>query len=210
MEITIWGDFACPYCYIGENQLEEILHQQGKTDDVKINFKAYELDPSAPAIPVETMTEHFMGGHKLSEEEAKAHMERVVKMASRLGLECNLATTPVCNTFDAHRLLKYTQDSADYATVVKLNFALFHANFVENKRLSDHEVLLDIAESCGLDKNSVKTVLESEMYGQQVRAEEKEIDENPKFEFVPYMVFENGEALQGVISAGAMKKALAK
>lgn len=209
MEITIWGDFACPYCYIGETQLEKILHEMGKENDVKILFKAYELDPSAPIIPVETMTQHFMGGHKISEEEAKSRMERVVKMAGRLGLDYNLADAQVCNTFDAHRLLKYAQDTHDYSKVVDLNFSLFHANFIENKRLSDHAVLLDIAEKVGLDRNSVKVVLDSDMYGDQVRLEEREIDEKKDFEFVPYMVFNGGEVLQGVISPGAMKKALA-
>lgn len=208
MEIKIWGDFACPFCYIGETQLEKVIKELGK-EDVKIQFMSYEIAPDAPVIPVESMTQHFMDGHDQTEEEAKKQMERVTKMAARVGLDYNLATAQVCNTFDAHRLMKYAQDSASPETVLKLNFKLFHANFIENLRLSDRGVLLTIAEMCGLDRNSVEAVLESEMYGEQVRAEEKELDEKADFEFVPYMVFEDGTVLQGVISVGAMKKALA-
>ncbi|MDE6335485.1 MAG: DsbA family oxidoreductase [Muribaculaceae bacterium] len=208
MEIKIWGDFACPFCYIGETQLEKVINESGKKEDMKIRFMAYQLDPDAPVIPVESMTQHFMDGHDQTEEEAKKQMERITKMAARVGLEYNLADAQVCNTFDAHRLMKYAQDSATSEIVEKLNFKLFHANFVENLRLSDRGVLLAIAEMCGLDRNSVEAVLESEMYGDQVKAEAKELDEKADFEFVPYMVFDDATVLQGVISVGAMKKAL--
>lgn len=208
MDIKIWGDFACPFCYIGETQLEKVIEELGKKEDVRIRFMAYQLDPEAPVIPVESMTQHFMTGHDQTEEEAKKQMERITKMAARVGLEYNLADAQVCNTFDAHRLMKYAQDSASSEEVMKLNFKLFHANFVENLRLSDRGVLLAIAEMCGLDRNSVEVVLESEMYGDQVKAEAKELEEKGDFEFVPYMVFGEGTVLQGVISVGAMKKAL--
>lgn len=209
MEITIWQDFACPFCYLGETQLEEVMKKMGLTNDVKIRFKAYELDPDAPVIPMESMTQHFMSEHDSTEEEAQHLIEKITKMAARVGLEYNLATAKVCNTFDAHRLMKFAQQQASQEVVVKLNFKLFHANFIENLRLSDREVLIAIAEECGFDKNVVKGMLESDAYTQQVREEETEINSRKDFELIPYMLFDDKVALQGVISPGAMKKALA-
>lgn len=131
-------------------------------------------------------------------------------MAAGVGLDYKLATTQVCSTFDAHRLMEYAQTSGiPQATVIKLNFALFHANFIENLRLSDHSVLLSIAEKCGLDTNAVKDVLESDMYADRVKAEEQEVDQRKDFDLIPYMVFNDTTVLQGVISPEAMKKALA-
>ncbi len=209
MEIKIWGDFACPYCYMGEKQLWDIIEKEGLADKVKIHFLSYELDPNAPVIPTETMTQHFMSGHEYTEEQSVHLMERITKMASRIGLDYKLATVQVCNTFDAHRLMEYAQATASQETVVKFNFALFHANFIENLRLSDHAVLLEIAKNCGLDEAEVKEVLASDKYGEQVRAEEQEVDSRKDFDLIPYMVFNNDTVLQGVISPGAMKKALA-
>lgn len=209
MEIKIWADYACPYSYMGEKQLMDIIEQKGLTDKVKIRFLSYQLDPNAPAVPVETMTQHFMDGHKFTAEETEHLMERITKMASRVGLEYKLATTPVCSTFDAHRLMEYAQATASQELCIKLNFALFHANFIENLRLSDHAVLLSIAEKCGLVGSAVKAVLESGEYGDQVKAEEKEVDARPDFDLIPYMVFDDKTVIQGVISPGAMKKALA-
>ncbi len=208
MNIKIWGDFACPFCYIGETQLEKIIKESGMEDKTNIQFMAYELDQQAPEMPVETMEQHFMSAHDMSEEEAKAQMERVTKMASRLGLAINLAGVKVCNTFDAHRLMKYAIATATQETVINLNFALFKANFVDNLRLSDKKVLIEIAESVGLDRREVEKMLDTQAYGEKVRSEEQEA-ENRNLEFVPYMLFNDKTVLQGVISNGAMKKALA-
>lgn len=209
MEIKIWADYACPYSYMGEKQLMDIIEKQGMTEKVKIRFLSYQLDPNAPDVPVETMTQHFMDGHKFTAKETEDLMERITKMASRVGLDYKLSTTQECSTYDAHRLMEYTQETASQETAVKLNFALFHANFIENLRLSDHAILLSIAEKCGLDAAEVKAMLESDEYGDQVKAEEKEVDARPDFDLIPYMIFDGKTVLQGVISPGAMKKALA-
>ena len=208
MEIKIWADFACPYSYMGEKQLMDIIEKQDLTDKISLRFLAYQLDPKAPVVPVETMTQHFMDGHKFTAEETEHLMERITKMASRVGLDYKLASTQVCSTYDAHRLMVYVQETVSQAVAIDLNFALFHANFIENLRLSDHNVLLSIAEKCGLNSDEVKAVLDSDLYGDRVRAEEKEVDERKDFDLIPYMVFNDTTVLQGVISPGAMKKAL--
>ena len=210
MEIKIWADYACPYSYMGEKQLMDIIESQGLTGQVKIQFLSYQLDPTAPLIPVETMTQHFMDGHNYTSEQTEHLMERITKMASRVGLDYKLVTTQVCSTFDAHRLMEYAQACASQATAIKLNFALFHANFIENLRLSDHNVLLSIATKCGLNANEVTEVLESDRFGSQVKTEENEVDQRKDFELIPYMVFDNGTVLQGVITPGEIKNALGK
>ena len=209
MEIKIWADYACPYSYMEEKQLMDIIEKQGMADSVTIRFLSYQLDPNAPAVPVETMTQHFMDGHKFTAEETEHLMQRITTMASRVGLDYRLATTQVCSTFDAHRLMEYAQATVSQETAIKLNFALFHANFIENLRISDHNVLLSIAEKCGLDTAAVKSVLESDEYGPQVLEEEKTLNDRKDFDLIPFMVFDDKTVLQGVISPGAMKKALA-
>lgn len=206
----IWADYACPYSFMGEKLLMDIIEKEGIADKVKITFLSYQLDPDAPVVPVETMTQHFMDGHKFTEEQTLHLMERITAMAARVGLDYKLASTQVCSTFDAHRLMEYTQATASQSTAIKLNFALFHANFIENLRLSDHGVLLGIAEKCGLDKTAVQAMLESGAYGNQVREEEKEVDARPDFDLIPYMVFDNTTVLQGVITPAQFKKALAE
>lgn len=209
MKITIWGDFACPFCYMGETTLENIIKDNSTAEgkSVEVEFKAYELSPDSPIIPEESMEEHFSSSHGITIEEARSQMERISKMAERVGLHYNLAGVKVCSTFDAHRLMKLAYADYDIEIALKLNFALFHANFIENKQLSDHQVLKDIAFSVGLDADDVESTLSSDKYSEEVRIDEKTAD-NFGLEYVPYMNFSNGEILQGVISPGAIRKVL--
>ncbi|MDE5837450.1 MAG: DsbA family protein, partial [Paramuribaculum sp.] len=160
-------------------------------------------------IPTETMTQHFMDGHAYTMEQTRHLMEKITTMAAQVGLDYHLATTQVCSTFDAHRLMEYVQTSVSQATAIKFNFALFHANFTENLRLSDHSVLLSIAQKCGLDPTAVRAVLESDEYAAQIKTEEQEVDKRKDFDLIPYMVFDNKTVLQGVITPDEMKNALA-
>lgn len=207
MKIEIWGDFACPFCYMGETTLEKVIEGLKDGENMEIVFKAYELDPKAPVKPVQTMTEHFMSEHKQTEEEAVKQIEHITKMASRVGLDYNLKDAQVCSTFDAHRLMKYAKDNTSPENVVKLNFALFHANFIENKLLSDRKMLKAIGVSIGLDGNDIDAMFESDKYTDAIRQDEAELEEK-KFDYIPYMLFDDGQVLQGVISSGALKKTL--
>lgn len=209
MEITIWGDFACPFCFMGEYMLENLIEERSSEDKTipSVRIRAYQLDPDAPVVPVESMEQHFCSEHGVAPEEAREQMNRIMKLAQRAGLEYNLFGVQVCNTLDAHRLMKLAYDIADAETVRRFNFALFHANFVENKRLSDHAVLKEIAESVGIDGSAVEAILSSDRYTDEVRADEKEAADM-NLEFVPYMRFSDGRILQGVLSRGAIRKAL--
>lgn len=207
MKIKIWGDYACPFCYMGETTLEKVIEDLGLKGKVEFEFHAYELDPKAPAVPVQTMTEHFMTEHKQTEEEAVKQIEHIAKMASRVGLDYNLMDAKVCSTFDAHRLMKFAKDNTIQENVVRLNFALFHANFIENKLLSDRNVLKEVGESVGLNGNEIDAMFSSDKYTDEIRRDEAELEEK-KFDYIPYMLFDDGQVLQGVISPGALKKVL--
>lgn len=209
MKITIWGDFACPFCYMGEYMLESLIEERAEAGESvpELLMRAYQLDPDAPVEPEETMEEHFCSSHGVSPEQAREQMDRIIKLAKRAGLDYNLYGVKVCSTFDAHRLMKLAADITDSETVRKLNFALFHANFIENRQLSDHAVLKEIAGSVGLDASQVEDVLLSDRYADAVRADEKEADESD-LEYIPYLRFEDGRVLQGVLSRGALRDAL--
>lgn len=209
MKITIWGDFACPFCYMEEYMLENILKERTTADGeaIEIELRAYELSPDAPIVPEETMEEHFCSSHGITPEEARGQMSRISKMAARAGLNYNLEGVKVCSTFDAHRLMKLAYETSGAATALALNFALFHANFIENKLLSDHEVLKEIALSVGLKADDIESTLASGKYTDAVRTDEKEADDMG-LEYIPYMRLPDGGVIQGVLTVGAIRDAL--
>ncbi len=47
MDIQIWSDVICPWCYLGKSRLEKAL--AGFPGEVTVTFRAFQLDPIARA-----------------------------------------------------------------------------------------------------------------------------------------------------------------
>ncbi|MBD5230006.1 MAG: DsbA family oxidoreductase [Bacteroidales bacterium] len=207
MTITIWSDFACPYCYIGETRLQQAIEQLGMTDDVVIDYRAFELDPYAPKEVTTTTPERFATKYRLTVPQAEAQIEEISSLGREVGIDFRYATTQYSNTRDAHRLMKMAEAEYDRATVGRLNEALFAAYFTENLVLADHKVLVDKAVSVGMDEKAVREMLDSERYADEVRFDEREAAMRG-VRGVPYMVFNGGFAVPGALSTESFKQAL--
>lgn len=207
MNLTIWSDFACPYCYIGETRLQRAIEELGLTDDVQIDFRAFELDPTASKEVLSSTPERFAKKYRMSIEGAKQQIEQISELGRELGIDFRYATTRYSNTRDAHRLMKLAEAKYERATVDRLNEALFAAYFTENLVLSDHKVLLEKALSVGMKEEDVKEVLESEKYDDEVRFDEREASMRG-IHGVPYIVFNGSFAVPGAMSIDSFKSAL--
>lgn len=205
--LTIWSDFACPYCYIGETRLQNAIEELGLKNDVEVNFRAYELDPTASREVVSSTPERFAKKYRLSLEGAEEQIEQISSLGRELGIDFRYATTQYSNTRDAHRLMKLAEAKYDRATVGRLNEALFKAYFVENLVLADHSVLLAKALEAGLKEEDVKEVLDSDKYDDEVRLDEHEAMMRG-VRGVPYIVFDGSFAVPGALSTEGFKSAL--
>lgn len=124
-----------------------------------------------------------------------------------MGIDFRYATTQYSNTRDAHRLMKLAEAKYDRHTVEKLNEALFAAYFTENLVLSDHKVLTDKALSVGMKEEDVKQVLDSDMYDDEVRFNEREAAMRG-VHGVPYILFNGEFAVPGAMTIDGFKSAL--
>lgn len=207
MTITIWSDFACPYCYIGEARLEKAIKEMGMTDNVTIDYRAFELDPTAPKEVTTTTPERFAMKYRLSVPEAKQQIEHISSLGREEGIDFRYATTRYSNTFDSHRLMKLAEAEYDRATVEKLNHLLFDAYFTKNLVLADHNVLLAVGKEAGMAEDKIKAVLESDKYADEVRFDEREAQMRG-VRGVPYMVFNGEFAIPGAMTVDGLKSAL--
>ncbi len=207
INLTIWSDFACPYCYIGEERLQRAIDELGLTDNVTVDFRAFELDPTAPKEVTTTTPERFASKYRLTLEDAKKQIEQISELGRELGIDFRYMTTQYSNTRDAHRLMKLAEAKYDKETVGRLNQALFAAYFTENHVLADHKVLLDKAVGAGLKEEDVKEVLDSEKYDDEVRFDEREAMMRG-IHGVPYIVINGSFAVPGAMSIDGFKSAL--
>ena len=108
-------------------------------------------------------------------------------------------------SFDSLRLTKYAQEKGITGIITKL----FDAYFTRNLKLSDHDVLAQIAGECGLDKDEVTAVLSGNRYADEVRADEQEAMEHG-IHGVPYFLINGKYTASGAQPTAMLKKAIEK
>ena len=168
MKIELWSDYACPFCYIGEVRLKKALKKIPA--QVEVEFKSFELDPTAPREVVSSTENRFAEKYGLSVEDARARIESISEMGRAEGLDFRYLTTRYTNTFDALRLTKFAQARGHDEIVEKL----FDAYFTKNLELANFDVLKNIAAECGLDVAEVEKFLASDEFAAEVRDDERE------------------------------------
>lgn len=142
MKISIWGDYACPYCYIGETNLQKAIEELGVQDKIEYDLNAFQIDLDAP--------------------KANAAYDHAKAMGKSVGLTINEATAYNTNTMDAHRMVQWAKATYhDFKLIENLADDLFYVYFTKNKELADHKVLLDVAKKNKIDTAEVKKILDS-------------------------------------------------
>jgi predicted DsbA family dithiol-disulfide isomerase len=81
-----------------------------------------------------------------------------------------------------------------------LKLALFEAYFQQQQNIADNEVLLNVVETVGLDRELAKTVLASQQYANTVRAEQS-LWQGRGISAVPAIVFNQQYLISGAQSA---------
>ncbi len=166
MRIEIWSDVVCPWCYIGKRRLESALAEFPHRDEVEVVWRSFQLDPSSPSTPTETVVEALGRKYGGGVAGAQQMVDRVEALAAEEGLLFNHAQAPHVGTLDAHRLLHAAGEKRG-----ELKEALLHAYFVEAQNVADHDVLTRIAAEVGLDEVAVKSVLTTDEYADEVEAD---------------------------------------
>ena len=174
MKITYWSDYACPYCYIGEARLKKAIAEIPELNDVEIEMKAFQLDPTAGEHATGDTQTRFAHKYGISMQEAGQTIEHISQMGIAEGLDFKYATTLFTNTMDAHRLTKLAQSKNEPELADRVIEALFKAYFTDNKELADKELLQKIGEECGLDAEEIRVVLASDKYRDEVLLDERE------------------------------------
>jgi predicted DsbA family dithiol-disulfide isomerase len=198
MQIEIWSDVICPWCYISKRRFEQALAQSGRRETVNVVWRSFELDSRAPPQYPGTLEEMLARKYGVSLQQAAAMNERVTSVAAEVGLEYHLSKARPGNTFDAHRLLHFaasrqpiSQQGGDRATE-----RIMHAYFSEALPVGDRAALARLAPEFGIAESDALAMLESDAYADAVRADEARA---AAFGItgVPFFVFDEKSGVSG-------------
>jgi predicted DsbA family dithiol-disulfide isomerase len=209
LRIDIVSDVVCPWCIIGYKQLERALTLLEQPVEAEFRWHPFELNPGM-APEGEDAAEHIQRKYGRTAEQGKAVRTQIRETAASLGFEfAEGGARRVVNTFAAHKLLTKAGELHGWQTQTALKLALFSAYFQKGLDVSDEAVLLDIAESAGLDRTEAKGWLSDEALAGAVRGEQAYWrDEN--ISGVPAIIFDGQFMVPGAQSAETFARVIEK
>ncbi len=204
MDVEIWSDVVCPWCYIGKRRFERALADFPHHDGVTVTWRSFQLDPSAPVSTTGDPADRLAERYGMTRAQADAAQARVTAMAAGEGLDFHLEYARSGNTFDAHRLIHYAA-SVGKQDAMKERFMA--AYFVEGEAVGERDVLTRVAATIGLEEAAVDDVLNSDAYGAEVRHDELEA-RRLGITGVPFFVIDRTYGISGAQSPETIGPAL--
>jgi predicted DsbA family dithiol-disulfide isomerase len=173
LQVDIWSDIACPWCSIGKRRIEAALEKFPHRDDVKVTWRAFELNPAAPKSDPSGDSHVAYISKKLGwpEKVARERLDSMTALAKKDGLDFRFDRIQTTNTFDAHRLVHLAEKHGKQDAMKE---RLLKAYMTEGELLSDHATLVRLATEVGLDQDEAQAVLSSDDLANEVRADERE------------------------------------
>ena len=152
MQVEIWSDLVCPWCYLGKRRFERALESFGHRDEVTVVYRSFELDPSAPAGVTTPTVERLADKYGMTAGQADDAQRQMEQRAAQDGLEFRMDGLRSGNTRDAHRLLHLAKAHGVQAELAE---RLHRAYFTEQASIFDHSSLTELAVEAGLDRDDV-------------------------------------------------------
>jgi predicted DsbA family dithiol-disulfide isomerase len=173
MRIDFVSDISCPWCVIGLTALEKailnIQNTANKALDFEVYLQPFELNPKMPQGG-QDISEHLTQKYGSSPEQQSQIRKTIRQRGAELGFEFRVqGRDRIYNTFNAHRLLHWATLEGLAGQAVALKKALFSAYFTHGQSPENFDVLIQAAQSVGLDPLRAKEVLETNEFAQEVR-----------------------------------------
>ena len=195
LHIDFVSDVACPWCAVGLASLERAVEKLAGEVPVEIRFQPFELNPQM-GPEGQDVTEHLTQKYRSTPEQQAKAREGIAQRGAEVGFSFRKeGRGRVWNTFDAHRLLTWAGEQGG-SLQRDLKMALLQSYHGEGRSPADPAVLLDVAESVGLDRAAAQEVLESGRYADEVRRSEQHFQQLG-IHAVPSVIVNNKHLIQG-------------
>ncbi|WP_176081661.1 DsbA family oxidoreductase [Paraburkholderia tropica] len=191
LQIDFISDIACPWCAIGLSSLQRALANLGDSVEARMTVHPFELNPDM-GPDGESIVEYLGKKYGRTPEQIAETQEAIRERGESVGFTFG-PRTRIYNTFDAHRLLYWARLEGRQ---VSLKMALLRAYHGEGQDMSDHAVLVAVAQSVGLDAGKAREVLETGAYADEVRGEEQQA-QAMGIQSVPAIVFNEQYLISG-------------
>ena len=167
IHVDIISDTVCPWCYIGKRRFEQAVAMRSHYE-FQVGWRPFQLNPDIP--PSGLPRRDFLNAKFGGAERADRIYEAISKAGEETGLDFNFQNIPhQPNTFDSHRLVRWSESSGVQDAVVE---KLFLSYFMNEADVGNQEFLVGVANECGMDGDLVQDLFRQDADRDLLMAEE--------------------------------------
>ena len=206
INVEIWSDVMCPFCYLGKHKFENALAQFAGKDEVELEWKSFQLNPGL-VTDTTISIDHYLADMKgFPVEQARQMNSRLTQSGKAMGVEFNFDKIVVANSFRAQNLIHFAKEQGKQN---EMEERLFQAYFTEGKNVDDIQTLILLATETGLNVDGLNEVLENKTYTDKVQ---KDITEARQLGIhgVPFFVFNRKYGVSGAQDSSVFLETLEK
>ena len=201
--IDVVSDVVCPWCFLGKRRLAAAIGELG--EEALVRWRPYQLDPSIPPTGLDRKAyiERKFG----KDDRIEAAHERLRALGREAGVAFDferIARAP--NTLDAHRLIKWAQAADAQDAVVDDLFSLY---FEQGRDIGERDVLLQVAEQAGLDRERVAAAFAERRDSDTIRQEIAQAQQIG-ISGVPFFIFAGRLGVPGAQDPSVLLRAMAQ
>lgn len=168
MKIEIFSDVGCPWCFIGKRRFEKALESFEHRDQVEVEWKSYQLDPSLPEHDDRSEVDYLAQTKGLPRGQVTQMLAHVSEQARGEGLAYDFDNLVVANSWKAHRVIQRAKAESLQAAEA-LEEHLFQAHFEQGLDIGAEQVLVRLGAAAGLTEAQVREALSEDRWETAVK-----------------------------------------
>jgi len=185
-QLVVYSDYVCPFCYLGRESLER--YQETRETPLEIDWRPFDLRSGQRTA--EGTIDHSVDNGK-DEEYFEQAKESVRRLQAKYDVEMELELATDIDSLPAQVVSYHIKTTEDYETWLAFDSAVFEALWEDGRDIGDAEVLAELAESVGIDPETVDAALDDETLRAEVRerfsaAQQRGITGVPTFAYEDY------------------------
>ena len=148
LKVIVYSDYICPFCYIGFHRIEKLKEEY----NLDVEWEPFELHPETPKKGFK------MEGLSFPKDYLEMVMANVKRLADEDGLTLKFSGT-LPNSQLALFVSEFARTKGKFDKFHKL---VFETYWKEGKDIGDLSLLIDLAESVGLNKEEIIIYIKSD------------------------------------------------
>lgn len=204
MEIKMFSDTICGWCYIGKERLKQALKEVGG-NSIQVTNLPFQLNPDMPMVGMDRI--QYIKKKFGSIENAKPMYDNMILQGQQENLEIKLdkiKKTP--NTVKSHLLIDYAKLNKVENEVID---SIFESYFFKAKDIGDENVLLEIGKKHDLDIKGLEKFITQKENLQKIDKLDT-IAKQMGISGVPFYIFNDKISISGAETVENLTQAINK